>query len=546
MEIGKTKLALTASALAMALMLAGCGGSSSSGGVSSAAGGGGAPPPTPPMMDEDTEEQKVAAALEVGADALKAGQKAVSTATQSKKDAAKYVGMLMAIDVKGESADAVTNAQKVLDAESMLAADIETAEAEVTAAKAARADVSGDDLDTLNADIMEAEADIKAAKEDLKAVMDDADMIRVSSKAPFKNAAYHGDKAAQEIGKLIGENPTDDTAPRMAVATMQAKTTFIDDNGTGMTFSEIVGGAMMKDLADGSGNRNKQVVSIAGMKPAKVWDGTVRTDSAAPADFTNISDTGSEQGTDPNYKGIPGEVHCLGTCGLDEDGNLEGSWYFTPTSPMAKYVMKDEATTYSEEMFAYFGYWLNTDTTGATPRLELTTFAAPGGPGTNMTGLSLEPDTGEKSTSATYTGKAAGLSLTKDRKPDGSGFMNHESGHFTAEVTLTADFSGSTDGESSLVGTINKFRGDAVNTTWEVTLEETGLTAGAALVNGMGTASGGSGTDDGEWTAQGYGPVQTPATNDDAAVNHRPTGFYGNFNAHFVDGHAMGSYVTDK
>ena len=540
MEIGKTKLALTASALAMALMLAGCGGSSSSGGVSSAAGGGSSTPPAPTQPEEDTGEQKVAAALEVGADALKAGQDAVKTATQSKKDAAKYVDMRSALSVEGESAVAEANAQKVLDAESMLAADIEAAEMEVADAIAARADVSGDDLKTLNADIKEAEEDIEAAKEDLKAVKVHADKIRVSSTEP-KMAAYHGDAAAQEIGALIGVNPSATDAPdltfrEMTRATMPAKPTFIDDNGVGGTFSDIVSGVVTRDI--GPGNRMKEVVSIAGMDPAKVWAGG--PDISNPEDGAVVGGTQSAA----NYRGIPGDVYCLASsgCTTGTDGKLEGPWFFTPTNPMAKYVMKAGAETYSEEMFAYFGYWLRMNDNPA--GLALTTFAAPGGPGTNMVNLSLEPDTGEKSTSATYTGKAAGLSLTKDRKSDGSGFRNHKSGSFTAEVTLTADFSGSTDGDSSLIGTIDKFRGDAVNTTWKVTLEETGLTAGAALVSGMGTASGGSGTDDGEWTAQGYGPEQT--TVNSQPVNHRPTGFFGNFNAHFVDGHAMGSYVTDK
>ena len=543
MEIGKTKLALTASALAMALMLAGCGGSSSSGGVSSAAGGGGAPPPTPPMMDEDTEEQKVAAALEVGADALKAGQKAVSTATQSKKDAAKYVGMLMAIDVKGESADAVTNAQKVLDAESMLAADIKAAEDEVADAIEARADVSGDDLKTLNADIMEAEADIKATKEDLKAVKVYADKIRVSSTAPFNNAAYHGDAAAREIGALISVNPSDTDAPDLtssSLMTKPAKPTHIDDNGVGKTFSDIAGATTKRILTV-----DRQVTSLAGMKATDVWSAT-----DAPV-VTGRTNSNSDQPLSeiPTYRGIPGQAYCLAAAGCKiTDGTLGSGWYFAiPTEKeMAKYVMKDEK--YSEEMFAYFGYWLrmNADPAG----LALTTFAVPSGLGTNTEALSLEPDKGVNSTSATYTGQAAGLSLTKDRKSDGSGFMNHKSGHFTAEVTLTADFSGTT---SDLGGTINKFRGDAVNTEWEVTLERVDLPstggAGAAVLTDSNTgvsgiASGGDGTNPGEWTARGYGPVATD--NNGTTVNHRPTGFFGNFNAHFVDGHAMGSYVTDK
>ena len=535
MEIGKTKLALTASALAMALMLAGCGGSSSSGGVSSAAGGSSGTPPAPTQPEEDTGEQKVAAALEVGADALKAGQKAVSTATQSKKDAAKYVVMLSALSVEGESADAVTNAQKVLDAESMLAADIKAAEDEVADAIEARADVSGDDLKTLNADIMEAEADIKATKEDLKAVKVYADMIRVSSKAPFKNAAYHGDKAAQDIGKLIMENPAAES-PRMASDEMQPKYTFMDDNSTGMTFSEIAGAVTKRiDTTD------RQVTSLAGMKATDIWSG----DGAAAATTVAAGDENdTPQGTGTKYKGISGGAYCLSDdgCKINTDGTLGSGWYFAiPTNrETAKYVMKDGEKTYSEEMFAYFGYWLTMNTTPSPNRLELTTFAV-AAPGTNTTGFSLAADDGHQSTMATYKGEAAGLSLTKDRKSDGSGFMNHKSGRFTADVTLTADFSGS--GDSNLRGIINGFAGgDHVNTEWEVTLEQAALADNTASTAST-VASGGDGTDDGAWTARGYGPVQTGPTH--PSVN-RPTGFFGNFNAHFVDGHAMGSYVTDK
>ena len=89
MEIGKTKLALTASALAMALMLAGCGGSSSSGGVSSAGGGGGtAPTVTPPTQEElDKAKADAAAAEQAKADAEKEANEAKAELSAAEKAA---------------------------------------------------------------------------------------------------------------------------------------------------------------------------------------------------------------------------------------------------------------------------------------------------------------------------------------------------------------------------------------------------------------------------------------------------------------------------
>ena len=101
MEIGKTKLALTASALAMALMLAGCGGSSSSGGVSSAgtAGGSSGTPsgPTAAQMqttaitDAIEKAQMAVAAIDHDdpmQDQVTAAKNAVDAATKAIMDAA--------------------------------------------------------------------------------------------------------------------------------------------------------------------------------------------------------------------------------------------------------------------------------------------------------------------------------------------------------------------------------------------------------------------------------------------------------------------------
>ena len=58
-----------------------------------------------------------------------------------------------------------------------------------------------------------------------------------------------------------------------------------------------------------------------------------------------------------------------------------------------------------------------------------------------------------------------------------------------------------------------------------------GATTVAANPAGTTTAS----AQNGEWSATGYGKS-----------GERPTGIFGDFNAHFTDGHAAGAYATRK
>ena len=110
MEIGKTKLALTASALAMALMLAGCGGSSSSGGVSSAGGGGGtAPTVTPPTQEElDKAKADAAAAEQAKADAEKEANEAKAELSAAEKAARAEMAKMLFPTIQG-GADHISN-----------------------------------------------------------------------------------------------------------------------------------------------------------------------------------------------------------------------------------------------------------------------------------------------------------------------------------------------------------------------------------------------------------------------------------------------------
>ena len=135
-------------------------------------------------------------------------------------------------------------------------------------------------------------------------------------------------------------------------------------------------------------------------------------------------------------------------------------------------------------------------------------------------------------TSATYEGKAAGMSLHKEVDVDSVPVPGSlESGAFTAKVTLTAEFGE----EPMLGGYINGFEGSAVDEDWRVTLVKKELTTTGEAILADGTTTTTSHVGGGVWTAQGYGDA-----------NARPTGFFGGFNAHFTDGHAAGAYATRK
>ena len=147
---------------------------------------------------------------------------------------------------------------------------------------------------------------------------------------------------------------------------------------------------------------------------------------------------------------------------------------------------------------------------------------------TNTGGLDLSTANNLTDTSATYEGTAAGMSLHKEVDGDGVAVPGTlQSGAFTADVTLTANFGGT----PTLGGYINGFEGNAVDPDWRVTLVQGGFTTAATLTDGTTTAS----ADNGVWSAQGYG-----------TSGERPTGIFGGFNAHFSDGHAAGAFATRK
>ena len=547
----KPLLTLAAGVAAMALLLAGCGGGTTTPQMPEPPPDPGPPPPTGPTAESLKAD---------AADAITAAVAAGMAAGQAEKDAIKYAGMIDTASVSGESAMATANAQMVLNAE--MAAndavmDADDALQAAMAAKTAAEALAADDAGRAGA-IAAAEEAIKQAtaqKEAAQAILDKSPVGDDGSTATpaidsLKDAvaaikgddmempndpAHHGQQVAMAIDTALGpqsnglrtsgtHTPSNPTIPDETSATVQM------DDHQGMTWKMIVGAdnVMMKRL--GLNNAEVQVASIAGM---------TATDSITSFNADSLPTAIGSPGT---YMGIPGTVYCLGDdCEVDDNGNLAGSWYFSPTSEDVYYEMVGTATTYSAEAnYARYGYWLTVDASGVA---TLNTYATGGVDGvTSATGVDVAtvnrlPDaTTLTDEQATYRGTAVGISLHKAIDGQGNPVDGSlSSGAFQANVMLTAKFGTTTTRTTpTLGGMIDGFTsvngGNNVDPAWSVKLSDADFTS-IAVSSGVADASG----QDGVWTAQGYG-----------TSGERPIGIYGGFDAHFTDGHAAGAFATRK
>ena len=361
--------------------------------------------------------------------------------------------------------------------------------------------------------------------------------------------AAHGKTVATSVTTALGSITSDGGLSELNAAPMHA--TEMDNSSYigAMTWAMIVGDDNIMMQRIGASNAALPVTSIAGMDasavdksatPVLTATGGDNDDGKWP-DATAAGTATTADGTTPGteYKGIPGAVWCLGGtagCSVNAAGKLVGGWYFTPSSATELYVANpDMAGMYMvATMYARYGYWLTFD--GNEAATTLTTVGAEGHSTTNTASLNLiRPATATKNVTAEYSGKAAGISARGDN-----------SGHFTANVNLTATFGADvTNGDSKISGFITGFSpGAHTDSSWRVTLEDATLDAAAA---GTGVAYGGAAA--GAWTAQGYGPAPVDHDGDPGttAQNQRPEGFFGTFNANFTGGGmAAGAYATRK
>lgn len=529
-------------AAVLALGLAACGGGGGSDN-NQADGDTGTPPAPPPPANLTTS---FAEAQGFNDDAVAAGK----LATGAMESAMENDDKLTTMEVAGDSSVAMQAAEDILQAQTDAGQAVTDAQKALDDAEAAKTEAEAIDDDhpqkdaliaAIDAAIKEAEAQVKAATairdgDDIKNAVNEvtggADADPQGTPLSIANAVGMDIASALQATSPTngaGLRHTHGTVAPVAADVPEALRVEMNDR-VGMTWAEIVGETQKMRIATSATDTDEvDLASISGM---------ALVSSQTPTDRSTDMDAVEANGlqTGATYKGIPGQAICAGDdcyaeavaddpdTTFDESTTVKfsGSWYFTPTSPMQDYVKDGDAYT-AETMFATFGHWL---TSAGDPLLwTVNTFATSAitdkGDWTtvNATGDSLTD------TSADYSGSAVGMSVLKTTNAGGDG-QDIASGRFTADVSLTAEF-GAT---AMLSGHIDGFEGSAVNENWRVTLVRRAI--GTGFTDGVASSSGVNGV----WVADSYGP----------ASGARPTGIFGGFNAHFLDGHAAGAYSTRK
>ncbi len=565
-----------------ALALAGCGGNGGTAMVE--------PPPTCPSGQTGTPPNCVTPGPSVE-DLFTTAQTArdnatgaVTAAENAVKAAMENSGKLGVLAVMGDSSMAKANAQAVLDAQTAANTAVTTAETQVTNLNTADTNADTYNNATLDKAIADALKVAQQAVKDAKAERDgdmlkgyvamvtgtDKDDVKTPTDTQKTVAMQISGALAPKVGSVqeaarvmhYASAAADQAVVKMA-RDDEDLTVDLDDH-QGMTWEQIVGsGVVDKRIASDGATKAVRAMSVSGMtvtSTAVVTVGDAVTDNGTQV----VTDTASENA----YKGIPGTYFCQGSdcavkavTGKAAMRELVGSWYFTPANPETWYLATDTTgTSYTPEMtFVRFGHWLSTNSENAN-NTDINTFAYTSA----RTGVSaydlntVNTATGAilTDTSATYAGKAAGMSHRQTFGTDGVVVAgSRQSGAFTADVSLTATFGPEADNAVTLGGTINNFmsdNADAVDSTWSVQLQSRGF-QGGNFGDGAGrtVASG----QDGTWSAQAYGSGTMTKVDGEGVPNTttgidtlsvRPTGIFGGFNANFSNGAAAGAYATRK
>ncbi len=490
----------------------------------------------------DTTAQEVARLFAAAQSAIEDAKAAATAAAAAVESATDGADGLTTLEVAGDSATAMANAQAVLDALGDADAAVTMANAAVASAEAALEDAETLDVDTAHRDelILALKAAVKVAEDDAKAAADsrgDDDgeiamavaMVEGDDEDDPMTPADYGEAVAMDIAMaLLPASTTDGGGTRVTHGAVAPADRIEDDvqvnmnDHQGHTWAEIVGAPNIVDkrIAEGARTKAVKAASIAGMAGDDV--NSALTDTDSDDDGTEYAD--GQQFANSSQDGIPGIAFCGGSdCEVDDDGDLMGSWYFTPTKGDEWYVKLTANADYTvETMYTRFGHWL----TSAGINTRVNTYAMTLGNTSNLNVTTVKTAVGSTrltDTSATYNGNAAGMSVEKTTNEDGE-ITDIRSGAFTATVKLKATFGRS----PTIGGTVANFQGPATDPNWSVELQTTSF-RGAEVDEGRTIATG----RDGEWRATGYG-----------ASGARPTGIFGGFNAHFSDGHAAGAYTT--
>ena len=325
---------------------------------------------------------------------------------------------------------------------------------------------------------------------------------------------------------------------------------------TPTAFAKVTGQALnardldpaVDDDGDGTDDNDFTALTVANNATVRALVMSDAFTAGTQATLTFDSDDTSTDNKDEafetagTYNGATGTYRCNGSsdCTVSLDGQgaiteISGGWVFTPAAGATSDV--------PDTAYLYYGFWLKstTDKGGAVTYNEVETFAQTGA------GLPASGDVTAVSGIATYSGDAVGAYVHKTFATDGT--ADATSGDFTADVSLTAYFSGGetpADKADTLTGTISNFMlsGGEANS-WSVTLQSDGDTNTAGIQPDpdgamAGTAKGGVTGQDGSFSATFYGSVADDG--DTTTPIPQPGAVVGEFNSVFSNGSVAGAY----
>ncbi len=380
--------------------------------------------------------------------------------------------------------------------------------------------------------------------------------------------------------------------------TMHTRTMAADDDGnvmeevvmvrttieapTATAFAMVAGQALNVDLdtavdADNDGTVDDDLTALAvgadiNSAPDEMVRGLVMSDAFTAGSGASVVHTFARyqldsDGTTPGNQSIqayttPGTYNgAMGTyrCGtnqstadctvtVDADGDItamSAGWAFIPDAGATSDVPDADYMSY--------GFWLKrtTDDMGVLTYNEVETYA--------MSSLAATGDVSAVTGSASYSGDALGVYVRNVYDTEGN-IDTATSGHFTADVALTAYFAQTVDDATtpvneggqippsllnSISGTISNFdlSGGEENE-WAVNLMQAAITTNEGTASGM--AQGGGA--DGSYNTTFYGPAAHDHDGDTNTVEVpiAPGSVIGEFNANFSNGTVAGGFGAEK
>ena len=336
------------------------------------------------------------------------------------------------------------------------------------------------------------------------------------------------------------------------------------DEPTATPFAEVEGQTLntsTDDVADT--NEALAVNENAEAVRALIRSAAFTSNTVATLTFDNndpdTADRDEAFETEGTYNGAMGTYRCDGTGACTVTLNAEGAitamsdgWIFTPDTGATSDV--------ADADYLNYGFWLmRTTKDGATTYDEVETFA-------EATGFAETVDTTLDAVTGTamYEGGSVGV-YVKNVLDNQGGIVSATSGHFSADVALTATFGGGNlpvNNQFTIGGKITGFvlqHGEAND--WAVGLgladfgNREGVDPGESAPGSgrtttfTGVAIGDSTALPGTWNGAFHGAagqVDHDGDPDTPGINTPPAAVVGEFNANFTDGTAAGGFGVNK